>query len=576
MSSTSTKKHKAAAAAAAGAASKQSHAPSTGAHQTSLREQQLALERAASGLNTGPKATTLAELPEPNTSTSSTLPKAGKGGATTGSTQKASTEVDDTGDDQEAEDERVRSSAFAMSGGSRRGSGNDAVGALFAQFMQLQRDHAAQVKGLQQQMLEQQQRFQEAQQRAQEEHRETLRRMEERQVVLAAPRPTVTESSPPATTALGEQALVPTDSVQSQAAAPVTVLRTPARIGTPMAKSVLRPEPTVPEGDDDDDDGDDDPRSPPPNARSGRKVGGTLGARPTMVVAQQTAIALPTVDLLCQDKLIKNGKVLNEWIRQISDRIEIAEFNDGRQPYDFERRFLFAKMTMDTGVRDYLTAYNNEKLSRNQPTISSWEQLIAVLVAHYAPARDAEEASREFYKAEMQASETMEQFMHRMGAIYSRLQPGELPGHTASELVIQMISEQRFPTLVRNIKEEQRQHKLAHGVGMDFLALRNKLPEMALAEPNQSIHMELEALKADIMRLKGGGGGKTVKAAEKVNAVQARTFRSEMSDDELKSKFKWSAERIKEFRENQCFNCKEKGHHSADCPHPKKGKKPGN
>ena len=93
-------------------------------------------------------------------------------------------------------------------------------------------------------------------------------------------------------------------------------------------------------------------------------------------------------------------------------------------------------MTMDLGVREYLNAYQNEKKNGKEQTIRSWEQLMLVLETHYAPARDAEEAAREFYQARMLADETMDQFVHRIGAIIDRIPREELPSSTASDAVI--------------------------------------------------------------------------------------------------------------------------------------------
>lgn len=438
-------------------------------------------------------------------------------------------------------------------------------------MMQMQRESTKRLELMQQQMLEQQEQHREERQRDREEHRTTLRRMEERMAVLAVPRPTVAENAPPVTTAQVEHIPVHTDSEQSQPVDPIVILRTPARVTTPASRLNLAQERSVPEGDDGDDGDDDNPQDPPPNARSGRRADSALGAQPATVGAQRTALILPAVTQLCQDKLIQNGRVLLDWKREIEDRIEVAEFNDGGVPYDFARRFLIAKMTMDLGVREYINAYQKEVKNGQPQTIQSWEQLMLVLETHYAPARDAEEAAREFYQGKMLASETMEQFVHRIGGIYNRIAREELPGSTASDIVILMIDEKRYPDLIRNIREEQRKHKLANGgVGMDFIALRNKLPEMARAEPNQSMRLELDALKAEILRMaKGGSSNKNGKSTEKINAVQQFRSYTSMTDEELKKK-KWTPERIRALREGACFNCYEKGHMATECAKPKK------
>jgi len=434
----------------------------------------------------------------------------------------------------------------------------------------MQREHSRQMRELQQQMLVGERRAEAEQLRTQEEHRETLRLMREQIAGLAAPRPTVAASAPLPTTAQQERAPVVTDSVQSHSVAASVSLPAPAPPATPVARTNLRPESKAPDDDDGEDGDNDAPQGSPPHPRSALRADSAPRARPTVMVAQRSAIPLPVVEQLRQADLIQNGRVLLKWRRQIEDQIEIAEFNDGKTPYEFERRFLMARHTMDDGVRDFLVAHQIEAENGRGIIAETWQQLMLILETHYAPARDAEEASREFYRTKMMPDETMDPFLHRIGGIVQRIPIKELSPNTAAEVVILMIDTRRYPDTARKIGEDQRKHKLENdGRGMDFLTLRNKLPELARSEPNQSLRLEVDALKAQLANMaKGGSGVKSGKQTEKVNSLGFRSF-STMSDDELKKKG-WSLERIKALREGACFKCFEKNHMAADCPKSKK------
>jgi hypothetical protein len=517
-------------------------------------------------------------LPRTGGSTPSSLPAPGAKARATpappeGSTSsgRASPEVpndqSDSAGSEEDDDEGERSRSATPSAGSRGGTAYGAT-SMAAMIERMQRDSERRFERMLQQQLEQQRQHH---QEALQQHLDRVRVLEERQAardaVLDTPRLTVAESAPSATTARGKQAQESFSTAQQQPAAARTILATPARVLTPSTRPALRPESAVPEDDDDGDDDGDDPQGPPPNARGGRRTGSAPVQQLTTVPTQRTAMPLPPVEKLRQADLVQNGRVLLKWKNQMQDQIEVAEFNDGGVPYEYERRFLMARMAMDEGVRDFLNAHQNEAKTGRGTVIRSWDQLIGVLEAHYAPARDAEEALTEFYKATMKAEESMDQFLHRIGAVVDRIPTKDMAPHTASETVIRMIDDKRFPELLRIIKDEQRKHKLAHdGYGMEFLTLRQRLPDLARDEPNRGFQLQMEAMESRILRqLKGnGGGGKAVKQAEKVNAAQVRPNFSTMSDEELK-KLGWSESRIKHYRDGGCFHCGEKGHIAREC-----------
>jgi hypothetical protein len=483
---------------------------------------------------------------------------------------------DDEGEEDSDGDERPREAEPPAR--PRGGTAFDAD-VMAAMVDQMQRASERRFEKMLRQQLEQQhQQHQEAIQQQIDRVRVLEEQHATREAVLEAQRLTVAESAPSASTARGEQAPVTLSTAQQQPAAARTILATPARISTPSARPALRAERTVPEGDDDGDDDDDDPQGPPQDARGGRRASGAPVRQRAVMPTQRTAMQLPQVEKLRQADLVQNGNVLRKWKNQVQDQIEIAEFNDGG-PYEYERRWLMARTSMDEGVRDFLNAHQNAAKAGRGTVIQSWEQLLSVLEEHYAPARDSEEALSEFYKAAMKAEESMDQFMHRIGAVLDRIPTKDMPPHTASETVIRMVDEKRFPELLRIIKDEQRKYKLAHdGYGMEFLTLRQRLPDLARDEPNRGFLLQMEAMEARILRqLKGNGGGvkaakSAEKSAEKVNATQVRPSRSAMSDDELK-KLGWSEDKIKRYRDGGCFHCGDKGHAVRDCPKKDSAKK---
>jgi hypothetical protein len=394
--------------------------------------------------------------------------------------------------------------------------------------------------------------------------------MEERFAVLAVPRLTATGDRQTVTTASEEKAQGLPNLAQRPPSAKVATLQTPARVSTPASRPPLQAEQPMREDDGDDGDDGDGPADLPLNARTGLRSGEAAVTQMVMAMSQQNAIPLPPVGQLCQAELIQNSKVFLKWKREIVDLIETAEFNKGGGPFAYEARFFLARRTMDEGVREFLLAYQNEAEAGRGEKIRSWDQLILVLERHYAPARDAEEAAQEFYKTKMTADETMEMFVHRIGAIINRIAKEDLPSNTATEVVLMMIDDKKFPETLRVLRKEQRELKLAQGGrGMEFFTLRNKLPELARTEPNRAILAGLEAWKADFMKQvqKNNGGAKT-SAASRVNAVSQWTSISSSSDEELKAKG-WSAEKIKALREGACFKCFKKDHLSAACPNKK-------
>lgn len=493
--------------------------------------------------------------PQASGSSSSSVPQ--------GTTNDPSDDAEGVADGEEDEQPR----AAASSAKPRGGTANDDA-SVATLMREIQRQNQRQLELLRQQMDEQRQQHLEAMQKQLDRVSALEAQAAAREVVLEVPRPTVATSATSDTTTQPERAPEPTSVAQKQPATPGPILATPARVSTPATRPALRPERPVLEDDDGSSSDGDNPQGPPANARGGQRASGAWVQQQPAVVMQRTAIPLPAVDQLRQADLVQNGRVLLKWKSQMQDQIEVAEFNDGNQPYEFARRFLMARLTMDEGVRDFITAYQNEAKAGRAAAIESWEQLITVLETHYAPARDAEEALSEFYKATMRAEESMDQFLHRIGAVVNRIPPKDMPAHTVSETVIRMVDERRFPELLRIIKEEQRKHKAAHdGYGMEFLTIRQRLPDLARDEPNRGFQLQIDALKAELQRqTKGGSSGvKAAKSGEKVNAVRSYTNFGAMSDEELK-KHGWPEERIKAYRDGGCFKCFEKGHRASECP----------
>jgi hypothetical protein len=238
---------------------------------------------------------------------------------------------------------------------------------------------------------------------------------------------------------------------------------------------------------------------------------------------------------------------------------------------------------MDSDVRDVFNAHQHEEEANGRKGVTTWEEFIRMLEERYAPARDAEEAANEFYKTKMAADETMDAFLSRVSAIVNRIAKEDLPTTTATEVVLRMLDERRYPDLLRTCWEDQRKHKLGHnGRGMEFLTLRNRLPELARVETSRDIRGDFEALKADLLRLLQAAGtsleaGEPTEeveveeedrsAIERLNAVEFRSFMEE-TDEELKKKG-WSPKKIKALREGGCFRCLEKGHLARDCTNPR-------
>jgi TolA-binding protein len=567
MASRKKKDTDAAAAANSGATGRQPTTSSTtrpGTTPLALTQRHEAL------LSMGPGgSSTLSRLTAPDDA-SAPLPLTSR--TSTGGTrthQQETTKQEDSDQSAEDEGEEVQDEA-GVPRASRRSSTTNDQNQLAAILQQMQSQAKQHMEFMRQQMQLSRDEQAEERRREREANEARLRAMEERFAVLAVPPLTVTGNGQTDTTAQEEKSQGSPNGAQNPPPVKDAIPQTPARVSTPASRLPLQAERPVPEDDGDDGDDDDGSSGPPPNARKGLRSGEEAMTQMVMAMAQQNAIPLPAVGQLNQAELIQNGKVFLRWKREIVDLIETAEFNKGGGPFLYETRFFLARRTMDEGVREFLLAYENEAEAGRGEKIKTWDQLILVLEKHYTPARDAEEAAQEFYKTKMTADETMEMFVHRIGAIINRIAKEDLPSNTATEVVLMMIDDKKFPETLRVLRKEQRELKLAQGGrGMEFLTLRNKLPELARTEPNRAILAGLEAWKADFMKQvqKNNGGAKT-SAASRVNAVSQWTSISSSSDEELKAKG-WSAEKIKALREGACFKCFKKDHLSAACPNKK-------
>jgi hypothetical protein len=533
----------------------------------------------------------LAQLLSPNAAPSSLSlrPNTNTGG--TRVPHQEPTEQVDSDQNGEDDGEGVRPQTAAPRASKRGGTANDQH-QIRAILQQMQDQVKQQMEFMRQQMQLSRDEHAEERRREREENEARLRVMEERFAVLAVPRLTAAANDQTTATAQERKVQGSPNMKQSRPSTKDAIPQTPARVSTPASRPALQPERPAPGDDGDDGDGGDGPAGPPLSARKGLRPGDAT-AQPAMVSWQRSSLPLPNVDRLCQADLVQNGRVLLKWRREIEDQIETAEFNSGGGPFSYEKRFFMARHTMDEGVREFINAYQCEAKAGRGQKLRTWEQLIHALEKHYAPARDAEEAAREFYSGKMEADETMEQFVHRIGAVINRIPKEDLPSNTATEVVLLMIDDKKFPGTLRILRDEQRKHKLDYGGrGMEFLTLRNKLPELARAEPNQDLLADLEAWKADIMLQLAEGGLATEEekqekdqeeptepngpaesdeeiheVIQKLNVIQFGSFMA-LTDEELKKR-RWSDKKIEALRSNGCFRCFRKGHQARDCKAPR-------
>lgn len=275
-------------------------------------------------------------------------------------------------------------------------------------------------------------------------------------------------------------------------------------------------------------------------------------------------------------------EVLDEWVFKANHMLD----QQGLMKAPFAEQLTVLSRYWDRDMTRWWKSISEARQQQRKP-IDSWEALQQALHSSFLSTGAEDAAFEELCAPAMKQEEDMPTYVGRMAALFERISRVRLSSEIAAEFLAGGVSALRFPTTVATYKKEQKEHRREHfGKGMDFHTVRERLIDLALAEPSE-VEAAARRAAASAGSSSGSSGGsksssggrgqsKTVIAkqvlAKKLNALVASIegASADGATDGLSEEEQLLLNALVggEKGGSRCFRCRSRDHVIADCPKP--------